>query len=103
MCRNDGPSTREEVEVCRLYYMVKKKTEPRNRWQRLFSGDAISYKIQPTAQISTLLFHEASSFSNSGARYPDVPLEYRVVLQRFDVPSEMGPKSEIFQTRARRE
>ena len=42
--------------------------------------NASSCRIHPTAQMSTLLLNLASSVSSSGARYPDVPLEYRVVL-----------------------
>ena len=70
---------------------------------KAFCRVASSYRMQPTAQMSTLLLYEATSLSNSGARYPEVPLQYRVVLHPFDVPSEVSPKSAIFQRRLPRE
>src|SRR5271170_3296352 len=53
--------------------------------------------MQPNAHISTLLVKvRCSSSINSGARYPDEPRAYTVVLAFFDPPSAVRPKSVIF-------
>jgi len=64
--------------------------------------------MQPSAHTSTLFVYRAgleifSTVISSGARYPLVPLAFRVVTALLDVPGEEIPKSTIFHTLLLRE